>query len=144
MARRRRRTAESAERTACRQPRNATGFVEGHRESPGAACVPRKQYFSWRLKKGRRARKKTRDDRKPLRDMRLDARGRDAEGFTLPALPIVGVEPGLPEVSAAARGTGRGVSEQRATGGECGALRQQERTSRPWAKSTLAMRSHAG
>src|SRR6516162_7815080 len=35
--------------------------------------------------------------------MQLDARGRHAEEFTLPALPVVGVEPGLPEISAAAR-----------------------------------------
>src|SRR5690242_7669457 len=46
--------------------------------------------------------------------MRLDARGRDAEGGTLPALPVVGVEPGLPEISAAARDPVRRLPEERA------------------------------
>src|SRR5690242_19888950 len=46
--------------------------------------------------------------------MRLDARGRHAEGITLPALPVVGVEPGLSEISAAARDPVRWLPQERA------------------------------
>ena len=46
--------------------------------------------------------------------MRLDARGRDAEGVKLPALSVVGVEPGLPEISAAASDPVRRLPEERA------------------------------
>src|SRR5215467_12947219 len=46
--------------------------------------------------------------------MHLDARGRYTEGVTLPALPVVGVEPGLLEISAAARDPVRWLPQERA------------------------------
>src|SRR5437016_5764778 len=47
-----------------------------------------------------------------VRDMRLDARSRHAEGITLPPVSVVANRPGLPEVSSPARGPVRRLSEE--------------------------------
>ena len=54
----------------------------------------------------------------PLRDLRLRAGGRDAEGLALPALPAVAVRPGLPEVPAAAGRALRRLSDLKRCAGQ--------------------------
>src|SRR5712672_2903377 len=56
--------------------------------------------------------------------MRLDARGRHAEGITLSPLSVVQDRPGLPEVSTAARGPVRRLPKEGTDRRDCRAMRQ--------------------
>src|SRR5262249_54719815 len=77
-----------------------------------------------------------------VRDVRLDARGRHAEGVTLSALPVVANRPGLPEVPTAARGPVRWLPEEGQDQGRRGAMRQRDKARCPWAKTELYVQYH--
>src|SRR5262249_10108482 len=77
-----------------------------------------------------------------VRDMRLDARGRHAEGITLSAMSVVASRPGLPEVSSPDRGPVRGVPEEGTEPGSRGAMRQRDKARCPWAKTELYVQYH--
>src|SRR6516165_6852791 len=77
-----------------------------------------------------------------VRDVRLDAGGRPAEGVTLPALQVVANRPGLPEVPAAAHGPVRGPPEEGTDPGSREAMRQQDEARCPWAKTELYVQYH--
>src|SRR6267378_3682578 len=80
-------------------------------------------------------------DPKPLRDVCLDARGRDTEGITLSPVSVVPNQSGLSEVSAAAGGSVRRLPEERADRGSR-AMRRQEKNGCPWAKTELYVQYH--
>src|SRR2546421_12515248 len=62
-----------------------------------------------------------------VRDLRLDERGRHAEGITLSALSVVADRPGVPEVPTAARDPVRRLPEERTEPGSRGAMRQRDK-----------------
>jgi hypothetical protein len=77
-------------------------------ERPGESCSGR-CFSTWPAPLTRKVEP---HDPFAVRDVRLGARGRHAEGVTLPALSVVANQPGLPEVPAAARGPLRRLPEE--------------------------------